>query len=91
MTIITIAKDPTAVLDYGFNWADWLATSETISGSTWTIQVGLTEVSASTTTTTTTVWLSGGSVNNTYTIANTISTSALRTDERSMYIKVEDR
>ena len=91
MTIITIAKDPTAVLDYGFNWANWLATSETISGSTWTLSSGVTEESSTTTSTTTTIWVSGGTTNTTYTISNAISTSALRTDERSMYIKVEDR
>ena len=30
-------KDPDAVLDYGFTFASWLATGETISSASWTL------------------------------------------------------
>lgn len=91
MAIQTKYKDPTAILDFGFNWANWLASGETISGSTWTVSSGVTKTSSSTTTTTTTIWLSNGVSGSTYTVSNAISTSAYRTDERSMIIEVMDR
>jgi len=40
-------KDPDAVLDYGFDWSDWLADGETISTSTWTVETGITKDSDS--------------------------------------------
>jgi hypothetical protein len=84
-------KDPDAVLDYGFDWSDWLATGETISTSAWTVSTGITEDSDENTTTETKVWLSGGTAGNTYTAANKIVTSAGRTDERTHHIYVRQR
>ena len=99
-------KDPSAVLDYKFDWAaetngtdtdagDWLDTdnSETISEATITVDTGLTEDSSSLTDTNTsvTVWLSGGTAGNVYKVACEITTSAARTDERTIYIKCEQR
>ena len=84
-------KDPEAVLDYLVDWATYLATSETISTSTFTVPSGITKDSESNTTTTSTVWLSGGSVDTTYFIECKITTSASRTDERSFYVRVLER
>ena len=91
MSVAQYLKDPDAVLDYGFDWLDWLANGETISTSTWTIPTGLTEDSETETSTTTKVWLSGGTAGIDYTITNKIVTSAGRTDERSITIMVEER
>lgn len=33
-----VKKDPSATLDYAFDWSDWLATDETISSYTITAQ-----------------------------------------------------
>ena len=86
----TLCKSSTAVLDYGFDWADWLV-SETISTSTWSVPSGITKDSDSNTTTTSTIWLSGGTLGNVYTITNTIATSASRTDTRAFLIQLGTR
>lgn len=84
-------KDPNAVLDYGFDWSSWLATGETISTSTWVVPTGITKDSDSKTTTTTTIWLSGGTDGENYDVVNRIVTSAGRTDDRAITIKVRNR
>jgi len=87
----TYLKDPEAVLDYGFDWSDWLADGETISTSSWTVENGITKDSDSKTTTVTTIWLSGGSAGTTYTLTNHIVSSAGREDDRSFAVQVQDR
>lgn len=89
----TFRKDPDAKLDYGIDWNTdgYLATGETISASTWTVPTGITEVSSEFSGTVTKIWLSGGTAGETYTIANRITTTAGRIDERSFDIVVEER
>ena len=84
-------KDPDAVLDFAFDWSSWLAESETINTYTVTVMSGLTLYSDSQADGVVTVWLSGGTAGNWYTVACRIVTSAGRTDERTMRIRVEDR
>lgn len=84
-------KDPDAVLDYRFDWSEWLEDAETIDTSTTTVGTGLMKDSESSSTTTATIWLSGGTAGTTYTVANRISTSSGRTDERTIQIRVENR
>ena len=91
MTDNTFYKDPDAELDWEFDWSSWLATGETISSSTVTVQTGLTAGTKSATTTAVTQWLSGGTADTTYTVACKIVTSAGRTDERTIYIHVTSR
>jgi hypothetical protein len=85
-----VPKDPSAVLDYGCDWTDWLA-GDTISISAWVIPAGLTEEDSGKTDTLTTVWLSGGTLGNRYTITNTITTAGGRTDERSLILVIKNR
>jgi len=91
-------KDPNAVLDYVIDWSGdtddggpWLATGETITSTTWTVATGITKDSDTKTTTTATAWLSSGTAGTDYIVSCKISTSANRTDERSLLIKVRDR
>jgi hypothetical protein len=95
-------KDPSAVLDYRFDWAaltngtgesDWLASGETISTSTVTAASGLTVDSSSIVSSSTAVvcWLSGGTAGQSYTVTNRVVTSGGRTDERTITVKVTDR
>lgn len=86
-------KDPDAVLDYKFDWSDWLASGETISTRTITPETGITVDSDSITDTSTsvTVWLSGGTAGNVYDVACLITTSDSRTDERTMKIRCQER
>ena len=83
-------KDPSAILDYSIDWSLWLD-GDTIQSSSWTVPQGLTKASETNNNSTTTVWLSGGTLDQTYTVTNRITTANGRTDERSILIKVEDR
>lgn len=98
----SFVKDPDAVLDYKFDWAnttnggaesDWLASGETIVTRTITASTGITVDSSSITdsNTSVTVWLSGGTVGATYDIACLVVTSASRTDERTVSVRVLER
>jgi hypothetical protein len=80
-------KDPAAILDYVVDWTAWLGT-DTISQSTWTVQSGITQVTATNTTKLATIWVSGGAAGTTYTLTNRITTVGGRTDERSITITV---
>lgn len=91
MSVQTYLKDPDAVLDFGFKWSDWLATGETISTSTWTVETGITEDSTAKTDVKTSIWLSGGTAGTTYEVTNKIVTSQSRTDERTLSIRVVER
>jgi len=98
-------KDPSAVLDFKFDWApltngvqgersDWLASGETILSHTITVSpVGLTVNSSAITdtSTTVTVWLSGGIDGIEYGVTCRIVTSGGRTDDRTMEINCQNR
>jgi hypothetical protein len=84
-------KDPADVLDYEWDWSDWLETSETIVTATWTVPTGITQTDTDVGSTTATVWLSGGTAGTTYEVACKVLTSMDRTAERSCRILVENR
>lgn len=89
MSLEQFEKVPTDELDYEVLWVSWLASGETISTSSWTVPSPLTQpVAASNTTTTATVWLTGGVVGFTYTVSNTVTTSAGRTEARSFQLSI---
>lgn len=86
-------KNAAAVLDWKFDWSDWLTTAETISSQTTTVTTGITLASSSITDTNTSVtaWLSGGTLGITYQVDCTITTNQSRTDKRSILIEITDR
>jgi hypothetical protein len=84
-------KDPSAVLDYPFDWSSWLESSETISSHTVTVDSGITKDSDSESSGIVTVWLSGGTAGKIYEIACEITTNLGRTDERTINIVVMER
>lgn len=84
-------KDPEAVLDYVFDWTGWLADGETIQSRTVTAEAGITKDSDSHADGVVTVWLSGGTVETTYRVECKVTTSAGRTDERSIFVRVRER
>jgi hypothetical protein len=90
---IIIPKDPSAVLDYKYNWTDWLESGETISTHTIITPSGITLNSSSITDTgkSVTIWLSGGTAHRKYNVVCRITTSASRTDDRTMVIAVQER
>lgn len=91
------AKDPIAVLDYTLDYNDaadpYLEGGETISTSTWSVApTGELIIDAdSNTTTTATVTVSAGTAGNVYRLTNTLTTSAGRTEERSIILRVQER
>ena len=103
--MITMTKDPQAVLDYKWDWkadtngstdpdaTDWLESGETISSAVVTVPTGITKDSDSLTDTNTSVtaWLSGGTDGTHYEVACKIVTSDSRTDERTIKIHVKNR
>ena len=99
LTLQNPLKDPSAVLDYVFDWTEWLATDETIAVDsetgekliTITADTGITVDSPTEDTGKVTVWLSGGTAGINYKVACLITTSAGRTDERTIWIQVQER
>jgi hypothetical protein len=99
LTLQNPLKDPSAVLDYVFDWTEWLATGETIAVDsetgekliTITADTGITVDSWTEDDGKVTVWLSGGTAGINYKVACKITTSAGRTDERTIWIKVVER
>lgn len=87
----TWTKDPSAVLDWVFDFSDWLDDTDTITAHDVTAPDGLTLDSSSATTTAVTAWLSGGTVGENYTVVCQITTADGRTDERSIRIQVRER
>jgi len=78
-------------LDYVFDWTEWLATGETIANYTITPDTGITVDSSTEDDGKVTVWLSGGTAGINYKVACLVTTSAGRTDERTIWIKVVER
>ena len=107
LTLQNPLKDPSAVLDYAFDWTGWLAAGETITSHTVTVPTGLTldssmvsdfviaaEVPEDEVTIPNSLviaWISGGTAGTTYRVECLITTSAGRTDERSLWITVQER
>jgi len=91
LTLQNPLKDPSAVLDYAFDWTGWLAAGETITDHTITADTGITVDSSTESDGKVTVWLSGGTAGINYKVACKITTSAGRTDERTLWIRVVDR
>ena len=86
-------KDPDEVLDYELDWQDAdyprLAAGETIATSTVTVTSGTVDIdSDSNDGTVVTVWLSGGTLNETCEILNRVVTSAGRTYDHSVKIRI---
>jgi hypothetical protein len=85
------SKDPDDVKDYLFDWSAWLGDEDTIETSTFILPAGLTADSDSNTTTTATIWISGGTIGNTYKVLNRIVTAGGRTMDRTALLVVAER
>lgn len=84
-------KDPSAVLDYRWNWASWLGDAEVIVSIVITAETGIDVDSSSHTDDTVTAWLSGGDPGENYRVGARVTTNQGRTDERSIRVGVEER
>lgn len=91
MPLNSFKKDPDSVLDYAFNWNEWLEPGENINSHVITVDDGITKDSSNNSSTVVTVWLSGGTAGINYNIACKIITSGGRTVERSITIRCRER
>lgn len=80
-------KDPDEVLDYKVDWAARLG-DDTISTSTWTLPAGITSTTDSNTDSETIIWLTGGTLGETYELLNHIVTAGGRTMEQTVRLKI---
>ena len=84
-------KDPDAAgIDYKIDWVAELA-GDPISASTWIIPAGITKDSDSFTDTTATILISGGTVGETYSMVNRITTAGGRVDDRTITVSIAER
>ena len=82
-------KDPDEVLDYQFDWASRLVTSETISTSTFVVTEGsVTMANPGILAGKTTVWLSGGTLGEVNIITNRVETNQGRVYEESARLRI---
>ena len=86
-------KDPAARLDYTWDWSAWLAEiTDTISSATVTVPAGLTAVgSPDVTDTAVTQRISGGALDDAYTMVCQITTVGGLIDERSIHLTISNR
>lgn len=83
-------RDYNSVLDWTIDWTDWLSAGETISTVGWTqtgTAVTLSNPTVDGTAKKATVTVSGGSENTMTAVRCTITTSAARTDARSVLFR----
>lgn len=91
------SKDPDEVLDYKL---DWLGTSadpgplfglsDAIANSLWVLPAGISKESDTFDDGSVTIWLSGGTVGETYLILNRITTDDGRVFDQTVKIKMKD-
>lgn len=86
------AKDPNEVLDYMLDWNDVLVDGETISTSTFILASGdVTLGAVGNAAGITTQWISGGTEGTVSVITNRIATSAARTYDQSVRLRVRTK
>jgi hypothetical protein len=89
-----IVKDPDAVLDYLFDWSDWLAEGENIASHTVEVESGTCEVESEIEQSgVVTAWISGGALGETSFVRCRITSDNVpaRTDDRTVKIKIRRR
>lgn len=84
-------KDPSARLDYAFDWSTWLGAGETISTYTVTKTGDVAIATDSQAAGIVTAWLTGGTAGTQARLTCHITTSANRQDDRSITIDIRDR
>lgn len=88
--MMTFTLDPDAVLDYQFNWVDWLDDDETITSHTVVPTAGIDVDSSTEDGGVVTVWVSGAS-GRYQRVTCRIITNQGRTDDRTIRFQVTDR
>ncbi len=84
-------KAPGALLDYTWDWNDWLLSEETIQAVSIVMPEGLTLDHVTNNTTTVTAWFTGGTLDQDYLVTCKVETNQGRKEERTMKILVRVR
>lgn len=87
---IRFYKDPDDVLEYGFDWSEWLPDGVTISTSAWTVPAGITKISDDKTDTITKIVLDGGTAGTSYSILNHIVASDSQEKDKVFVVAVRE-
>lgn len=87
----TFVKDPDAILDYVWDWNDWLEEGDSIDSFVIYTPTGMTEVSSSEADGKVTVWFSMGDDFKSYKASCSIDTVFGRHDTRSVIFNIEPR
>lgn len=82
----TFRKTTTEYLDFTIDWSKWLPPDDILNFSSWTVPAGITNGMETSTTTSTSIWLSGGTLGESYDVVNSIKTSAGRQEDRTIRI-----
>jgi len=96
----TISKDPSALLDYTFDWTDWLLlVADTILSQISSVEntadcgvtISFSEITDANRKVV--VWLAGGTIGKTATVRTRITTNSTpaRVDDRTIYVKIRER
>lgn len=89
-----ITKDPDAVLDYSFDWSDWLQAGELIASHVVTVD-GVTKNSDTRSGAVVTAWISGGEATGgspaSVTCSVTTDSVPARTEHRTVYLRIRER
>jgi len=100
MKIMPDRKDPAAILDYTFDWFDWLKgeqvrgiaqPDDAIIAHTVTATNGLQITNTTADSNSVTAWVAGGTAGQVHSITCKIQTQLGRTDERTMRIRIEEQ
>ena len=88
---IIVAKDPDGVIDWRWEWEDWLSAGDSISSHTATPAVGITVDSSTINGTGIDVVLSGGTAGTSYDVTVQITTAAGLVDDRTVTLEVAEK
>lgn len=93
--MVIIEKDPDAKLPYGVDWSKWLANEgDTASVAVWTVPAGLTKESSpaeSLTAGVATVWISGGTLGQSYEVVCRLTTAAGRIKDQTIVLLIKNQ
>jgi hypothetical protein len=90
-TFPQITKDPNANLDYMVDWTAWLGEDDLSTAQFIDASGALTIANVSHTPKTATAWISGGVVNETYTVTCRVTTAGGRQEDRSFLLNIRER
>jgi hypothetical protein len=84
-------KDPDSVLDFAWDWSEWLHEGETIFSASVSAPDGITVMSSSFVNGLVTAWLADGELGRVYPVLCRITTNQGRVEERTLRIRIAVR